>query len=485
MEIKDVLEFTDIVFFNETGKHIDGLQEAILKGTLEGHKYSEIAQKEHCSEGHLRNIASELWQILSNALGEEVNKSNFRHLLKRSYLSIISSPFTNVINNVNFCHNSRIQESEVLNNHSPAPPTPTPQPQQTPPEPQINLGEAPAIFTCYGRTGELATLENWIIEEQSHLVEIWGLNGIGKTTLALSLIEQTKTNFDYIIYRSLCFTPTLETTLNKLLQNFCQTPEKPEDIETLIYLLLNYLRNHRCLIILDDMEMLFSSGQLAGEYQPAFANYALFFKRIAENNHKSCLVLISSEKIREFGQIVDKQNRPIHCLKLEGLGRAATEIFRQYQLSDEETWETLITSYQGHPLWLELTALMIEDLFKGKVWEFLEYEPLILCEALQAEIEIQFQRLALAEQTVMMQLAKQDEPVTLKQTINKIPLSTSELFNAMQSLGRRLLIDSIEQGKQTYFQLNRGNSINLAWILLFYILFKYGFKLKISLFCLF
>lgn len=88
MDVKDILQFTDSLFFSETGKHIDRLQETILKGTLDGQKYSEIAEAEHCTEGHVRNVASELWQILSNALGQEVNKSNLRRTLQRSYFSI-------------------------------------------------------------------------------------------------------------------------------------------------------------------------------------------------------------------------------------------------------------------------------------------------------------------------------------------------------------------------------------------------------------
>lgn len=94
MDIKDVLEFTDYLFFSQTGKHIDSLQESILKGTLDGQKYSEIAEAEHCTEGHVRNVASELWQNISSALGEEVNKYNFRRTLQKPNFSITSSSFT-------------------------------------------------------------------------------------------------------------------------------------------------------------------------------------------------------------------------------------------------------------------------------------------------------------------------------------------------------------------------------------------------------
>jgi hypothetical protein len=40
---------------------------------------------------------------------------------------------------------------------------------------------------------------------------------------------------------------------------------------------LNLLKEKRCLIILDNVENIFISGQIAGQYQPEYQDYQNFF----------------------------------------------------------------------------------------------------------------------------------------------------------------------------------------------------------------
>lgn len=122
---------------------MDDLQEAILRGAWKGQRYSKIAEEFHCTEGHVRNVASELWQVLSNVLGEELNKSNFKTTLERCRFSIISSKFAKdctQINNVNVCGDT-LQPPEVPKERSPSTPTSdTSQPQT-----RLDLADAPHI----------------------------------------------------------------------------------------------------------------------------------------------------------------------------------------------------------------------------------------------------------------------------------------------------------------------------------------------------
>jgi len=115
MEVEEILKFTDNLVFAKTGKYLDNVQKAILRGTWQDQKYAKIAEELHRSEGHVRDIASELWKILSEVLGKEINKSNFRSTLQRSHFYIISSHFQKDfvnINNVNVCANT-VQSPEV------------------------------------------------------------------------------------------------------------------------------------------------------------------------------------------------------------------------------------------------------------------------------------------------------------------------------------------------------------------------------------
>jgi len=70
----------------------------------------------------------------------------------------------------------------------------------------------------------------------------------------------------------------------------------------------------------------------------------------------------------------------MRSLQLDGLGVAAGEILREKCLREPEKWETLINTYRDHPLWLKIVAAMIQELFSGRVTEFLKYDMLFLAE---------------------------------------------------------------------------------------------------------
>ncbi|WP_445173815.1 ATP-binding protein [Microcoleus sp.] len=444
MDIAEVLKLADELIFAKTGEHIDYLQKAILEGTLQGRTYPEIAEATHSSEGHTRDIGSELWQIFSEGLGEDITKRNFRAIIEKVEFNNFSSATVKgdvTVNNVNIC-----QERARS-------PTETPNFQQTSKQPHIDLGDAPEIFTFFDRTSELSTLENWITHDRTRLIALLGISGIGKTTLSLGLIDRIKTQFDYVIYRSLRFSPTLDATLTNLLQIFSQQSEIPQNIETKLSQLRDYLRKYRCLIVLDDVQMLLGRRQLAGQYKTGYEDYQLFFKLIAEVCHQSCLILNSWEKPREIARL-SKDNHPVRCFVLGSLGEAAKEILNSQKLSDEETWSTLIDIYQGNPLWLELTATLIQELFGGRVSEFFQCEMPILDEGLQSQLSQPLGRLTQPELAVMTHLANQPEPVAVSQIFNKIPFSPSEIVNAVRSLGNRFLLDTQEQEQITLFSLN-------------------------------
>ena len=199
-------------------------------------------------------------------------------------------------------------------------PTSPQNPQPTAKQPRIDLDDAPEISTFFDRTSELTALKQWILENRTRLISILGLSGSGKSAIALQLIQHIQYEFDCIIWRSLRNAPplqTLETDLIKF-QSHQQETELPY--------LINYLRLHRCLIILDDVPTIFSSGDLAGNYKQSYENYGTFFKQIAESCHNSCIVLLSWEKPREIAAL---ESHPKICqtLQLNGLGKPAREIF--------------------------------------------------------------------------------------------------------------------------------------------------------------
>lgn len=470
MDVKDVLQFTDRLFFSETGKHIDRLQETIVKGTLDGQKYSEIAEEEHCTEGHVRNVASELWQILSNALGQEVNKSNFRATFKRlNFANIWNFNEFNKdivqIGEINFCENTSPSQKvpnsptdkETLNKGN------------AKPKVREYLGEMPKFGSFYDRTSELTTLKQWILHENTRLLAIHGIIGIGKSAIAAQLVEQIKHEFDFIIWRSLATSPPLSILQTNIIQSLCRggaesgggaplpAPSadgvtEPEEIKGNHrgLPLLEYLRKYRCLLIFDDVQTIYSSGQLAGTYQPGYQDYGTLLRQLAELSHNSCILLLSWDQPREIAAL-EGENSPVRSLQLNGLG-AAREIFREKGLTEEENWSELIEIYRGNPLWLKIVATMIIDLFNGSVSELLSYQTLFLGD-LESLLHPPFNRLSDLEKQVISWLANETAPASLSQIPENMQISPSDLLKILQSLGRRSLIDKVKQGNQTLFTL--------------------------------
>lgn len=303
---------------------------------------------------------------------------------------------------------------------------------------------------------------------------------MGKTTLALKLIQeingfgnqdefrdQTPTNlmdgmngfgdqiptFNYIIYRTLRFSPTLTTTLTNLLKVFAPETETSDNIETLLSQLQKYLEKYRCCIIFDDIQKLFSPGKIAGKYKSGYEDYQDFFQLFATVSHQNCLLLISREKIPEIIKL-ETENYPVRTFILGSLGNAAQEICEKHKLADRECWEKLINNYQGNPRWLDMVATTIQELFSGQVAEFLEYETLILPETLQGELEQQLQNLSPVEIRIMEQIANQDESISIGEIIKKSELSIQESINLIQSLKKRLLLDGKLKNNSTVFALN-------------------------------
>jgi len=452
MDVKEVLRFAEDLVFAQTGEHLDDLQEAILRGAWKGQRYSKIAEECHCTEGHVRNVASELWQVLSDVLGEELNKSNFKTTLERCRFSIVSSNFAKdfgSINNINVCGDT-LQPPEVTKTRSPSAPTS----DTSQPPTRLDLADAPHISSLSDRTSELATVEKWIVQEKCTLATISGLSGIGKTALSLHLIQKIQHNFEYVIWRSLRHSPPLETTLKNLLKFILNQPEieLPSSILDRLSLLMEYLRKNRCLIILDDVQTILSSGQLAGNYRPECENYSILFRQIGETTHNSCLILNSWEPPREITALKGEKS-PVRTLKLKGIGAAAAEIFRQKSLLNPETWENLINAYRGNPLWLKIVATTIQEIFRGRVAEFLKYDMLFLGEELAATLHPQINRLSELEKNLISRLSREANSVSIEQLLQDADLSPSDLFNGLQSLGRRSLVEIEEQENESLFNL--------------------------------
>ncbi|MBE9162155.1 NB-ARC domain-containing protein [Tychonema sp. LEGE 06208] len=454
MDVQELLKFADGLVFTKIGKHLDDLQQAVVRGTWQGKRYSEISKEVHCTERHVRNVASKLWQTLSEILDEDVMKSNLRSTMERYEFSKISnSGYFNLVHkgNINVCTETPHPPTTPQN----SPPTQTSTEDDTQEKPRLDLRDAPELRTFYNYPNSpLTTLENSIARQNCRLLTITGMAGTGKSAIARNLIPQIQSQFDRIIWLSLRTSPPLETTLKNLIQFLSNQPEIniPANTDTQLSILIETLRENRCLIVLDDVQQILSSGQLAGNYKPGYENYGTLFKLIGEIPHNSCLILNSWEPPSDILTFTD-DNSAVRLLQLTGLGEAATEILRDKGLLDEEHWPELINLYQGNPLWLKLVAQTINNLFNRRVSKYLSYQSVFLGDELTPILQQHYQRLSEIEKQAISQLSNEIEPVSFTQWMAKCQGSQGELCKAIQSLARRGMIEKLSYESETVFTI--------------------------------
>ncbi|MCT7964340.1 NB-ARC domain-containing protein [Laspinema sp. D1] len=317
-------------------------------------------------------------------------------------------------------------------------------------------GEAPDSSIFYGRKLELATLEEWILEQECRVVSILGMAGMGKTALSVKLAHQLQDQFDTVFWRNLHQGPPLRDLLDNLLKLIYphQGPNSVPELHDKISLFLEYCRRHRCLLILDGVETLLQGGELSGQYRAGYEEYGDFFKRLACQPHKSCVLMTSWENPKEI-TLQEGDYLPVRSLQLTGLNvEASTQILKDKGLIPEPAWATLCDLYRGNPLELKIAARTIQELFGGQVAAFLKHGTLVFGEIGELLAQ-QCERLSTLEKEILYWLAIERQPLSLehlRQTL-LLPMPLQELLEAVASLGRRSLLEKIADPERALFSL--------------------------------
>lgn len=338
------------------------------------------------------------------------------------------------------------EEAEPENSPQPAElPTDAAPPENTALAKRQDWGEAIDVSTFFGRSGELATLEEWITQDQCRLVMLIGMGGIGKTALSVKLAEQLQGEFEFLIWRSLRNAPPVEELLADLIQFFSNQQENslPEAIDARIAQVMKFLRAARCLLVLDNVESILSSTDRAGSYRSGYEGYGQFLSCVGETRHQSCLVLTSREKPRNLSAKAGSK-LPIRALRLNGLEAEAGQFIfdeKGCAVSAIES-QALIDHYAGNPLALQIVATTIQEVFDGNVAQFLDQGTIIFGD-ISDLLNQQFSRLSAIERQVMYWLAINREAVSLAALREDMVPTVSQrsLLEAVESLQLRSLIE--------------------------------------------
>ncbi|WP_017297562.1 NB-ARC domain-containing protein [Nodosilinea nodulosa] len=415
----DALALVERVLADRGVGPLSQLQATLLQQSWCDRTYQDMALALGYEVGYVKQIGSDLWQCLSENLGKKVTKRNLRGVLAQQ-LKARSAAGGEPDGGIpaQFCR-------------------------------RHDWGDASDAATFYGRTDELAQLHHWVLVDRCRLVGLFGMGGMGKTTLAVKLAQQVQDRFEVVIWRSLRHAPPVNDLLRDLLGVLglpvAETPNSTFD--PLLRSLLACLRQHRCLLVLDNGETLLQPGDRTGTYQPGYETYGPLFHSLGAVAHQSTVVLTSREKI---GEIAHQEGitLPVRSLRLKGLppqvGQSLFQARGQFTGTPSH-WQTLVNHYAGNPLALKMVAAVVQDFFDGQLEPFVQ----ILTEGdsvfgdIRDLLAHQIDRLSPLEQQVMAWLAIHRESVTLVQIRSHlvIPLALGDLIEALTSLERRSLIE--------------------------------------------
>jgi WD40 repeat protein len=388
------------------------LQHTVLQKAWEGKTYPEIAQDLGYDAGYVRDIGSKLWRVLSDTLSLEINKTNFRSQIQR-YFQITATT-----------------------------------------EPIILLPASLSLpFSLHdfcGREQEQVELTDWIEHQQCRLIAILGMGGIGKTMLTQHLAQTLQPKFERVVWCSLHHAPSIREVIADILGMLGHLDDEvrwEDHLDHSLTLLLSYLRQYRCLLILDNLETIFRSGERTGDYREGYEEYDLLFAHIIQTSHQSCLLVTSREKSKAIS-MYEERSKQVRSLTLDGLStQAVQKMLKNYNFSssDSKDWEQIINHYAGNPLILKLVSINIRGLFNGDIAEFgkLLTQGIAVSDDVDSLLAQQFCRLSLPEKELIYWIASQHEALTYAQ-INNLLLNSvarNELPRMLERLKRRSLLE--------------------------------------------
>jgi transcriptional regulator with XRE-family HTH domain len=311
-------------------------------------------------------------------------------------------------------------------------------------------GEAPETVGFVGRAEELALLRHWVLDERCRLVAVLGIGGIGKTTLAARLAQIVATSFERVYWRSLRNAPPVSEWLAGAIGFLSdhQLSTQPSGSEH-ITVLLELLRTRRCLVLLDNAETVFESGQREGRYRAGMEEYGRLLQAVGETSHQSCLLLTSREAPPELALL----SGGVRCLELHGLGPDDVQaLLADKQLRcDPHTRQSLVDLYGGNGLALKMVGETIYQVYGGDVGAFLagtNTRSGTVFGGIRRLLDAQTERLSIVERNVLTRLAVEREPISVAHLGADMARTVGRraLVEAIETLRRRSLVENGERG---------------------------------------
>lgn len=278
MRIDTAIEYADQLLYERTGRHLSDLQSRIIQQSCQGQTYGQVASAAGYSEGHIKDVASQLWKLLSEALGERITKGNLRSRLINRVKRTVKNAAPNAYESIAVVARPAFPQysSQFI----------AADPLAAPP------------LTFIGRTQALQKLQT--LAQAHRIIVIQGEGGIGKTTLAQRYARQ----FDQMLElpmakESANITPAQSVVEEWLRRHFDDEPGGAFGVT------LSRLKRHldegttgqnRIGVLIDNLEpALNGNGQFIAEHR----HYVELLRMLA--SAKASVVITSRDRLCEPG----------------------------------------------------------------------------------------------------------------------------------------------------------------------------------------